>query len=293
MKKLSTLLSISLLFISMVGYGQDDLLDMLEEESKEESFLVEATFKGTRLINGHSVETRKKNNLDFLISHRFGEISGGAYQFFGFDQSNVRFGFDYGASDRFNIGIGRNSFEKTYDGYLKYRLLRQTTGKGSPISMTLFASAAAKTLKDPVNNDIITFNDRLAYSSQLLIARKMSSSVSLQLMPTFLHFNAILPEHDEHDVYAMGVGGRIKLSQRLALNFEYYYRFQEHKAETYNTVSIGFDIETGGHVFQLHFTNSQSMIEKGFIGETSNNFFEGDIHFGFNISRTFQLGNKK
>jgi len=292
MKKSSIILSIALLFISVAGYGQDDLLDMLDKESENETFLVEATFKGTRLINGHSVETRKKNNLDFLISHRFGEISGGTYQFFGFDQSNVRFGFDYGVSDRFNVGIGRNSFEKTYDGYLKYRLLRQTTGKGVPISATLFTSGSIKTLKDGLNNDMITFNDRLAYTSQLLIARKFSSSVSLQLMPTYVHFNAILPEHDNHDIYALGVGGRIKLSQRVALNFEYYYRLQEHKQSTYNTVAVGFDIETGGHVFQVHFTNSQSMIEKGFIGETSNNFFEGDIHFGFNISRTFQLGKK-
>jgi hypothetical protein len=273
--------------------AQDDLLDLLDEATPEQTYLVEATFKGTRLINGHSIETRRKNNLDFLISHRFGKINGGAYELYGLDQSNVRISFDYGVTDRFNIGVGRNSFEKTYDGYLKYRLLRQSSGaKAMPLSVTLFTSTALRTLKDATFDPVTGFTDKLAFSSQVLIARKLNSNVSLQLMPTLVHFNTIKPEQINNDIYALGAGGRFKLTQRLSVNMEYYHQFNRLITGSENVIAVGFDIETGGHVFQIHFTNSQSMVEKGFIAEGQNNFWGGDIHFGFNISRTFQLGNE-
>lgn len=276
---------------AMSTFAQDDLLDLLDEQTPKETYIVEATFKGTRILNGHSVETRRKNNLDFLISHRFGKINGGAYELFGLDQSNVRISFDYGVTDRFNIGIGRNSFEKTFDGYLKYRLLRQSSGASAmPVSVTLFTSASIKTLKEDLYKDVIDFNDKLAFTSQILLARKMNSSISLQLMPSYVHFNTIKPEQDNNDIYALGAGGRFKLSQRISMNAEYYHQFNRLAEGSKNAIGIGFDIETGGHVFQLHFTNSQSMVEKGFIAEGNNDFFAGDIHFGFNISRTFQLG---
>lgn len=294
MRQTKSFLTVIFLIATLYASAQDDLLDLLDAESSKQSYLVDATFKGTRLINGHSVETRHKNNLDFIISHRFGELSGGAYEFFGLDQSNIRIGLDYGVTDRFNIGVGRNSFQKTYDGYLKYRLLRQSTGhKAMPISATWFSSMAIKTVKDPEYDDVIDFSDRLAYTHQLLIARKFNSALSLQLMPSYVHFNSITEGQDNNDVLALGIGGRIKLTKRISLNAEYYYQFQTLTENTYNSLAIGFDIETGGHVFQLQFTNSQAMIEKGFIAETSNDFFDGDIHFGFNISRTFQLGEHK
>lgn len=285
---------IALCLWTLNSYAQDDLLDLLDEQTPEETYLVEATFKGTRILNGHSIETRRKNNLDFLISHRFGKLNSGAYELFGLDQSNVRIGFDYGVTDRFNIGIGRNSFEKTFDGYLKYRLLRQSTGANAmPVSITLFTSGSIKTLREPPFEDMINFNDRLAYTNQVLIARKFNSNISLQLMPTYVHFNTIKPNQSNNDIYALGAGGRFKLSQRISVNAEYYHQFNRLQPGTTNVIGIGFDIETGGHVFQLHFTNSRSMIEKGFITEVDNDFFAGDIHFGFNISRTFQLGEGK
>lgn len=281
-----------LLFISPV-MAQDDLLDMLDDESSNETYITAATFKGTRLINGHSVETRKKNNLDFIISHRFGKMSGGIYEFYGLDQSNIRIGFDYGVSDRFNIGVGRNSFEKTYDGYLKYRLLRQATGANPfPFSLTALTAMSVKTLKDPVYEEVIEFSDRIAYSTSLLIAHKFSPSLSLQLMPSYTHFNAITSDMDRNDIISMGVGGRVKVSKRISINAEYHHQFKKLSDEFYNSLALGIDIETGGHVFQLHVTNSQAMIEKGFIAETRDNFFDGDIHLGFNISRTFQLGDQ-
>ncbi|MBU2913267.1 hypothetical protein KO526_04595 [Reichenbachiella agariperforans] len=278
---------IIVLAYSSALWAQDDLLASLEAEQADQKMLVEATFKGTRLINGHSIETRKKGVMDFMISHRFGTIDGGFYELFGLDYAQIRIGLEYAVTDRLYVGLGRNSFEKTYDGFAKYRVLRQSTGKGSmPISATWLSSMAIKTLKDPEND--LAFTDKLSFTHQLLIARKYEK-LSFQIMPTWVHRNLIGEEDDTNDILAMGVGGRVKFSQRVALCVEYYYQFEPLNNTTTNALAIGFDIETGGHVFQLQFTNATAMVPSSFITQTTNDFFEGEIHFGFNISRTFQV----
>lgn len=274
---------------ALTALGQDDLLDLLEKETPQEAVqFEESIFKGSRLINGHTVVTRKKNSLEFLISHRFGRINSGIYDFFGLDGANVRFGLERGMTDRLTIGLGRNSFEKTYDGFVKYALLRQHTGATqSPVSITWFSSAAIKTLRSFDADINLTTRDCLAYSHVMLIARKFSNALSVQLMPSVVHRNQILPEQN-NDVFALGAGARLKISKRVSFNAEYYQRVKTAAADlNKNSLALGFDIETGGHVFQLHFTNSQAMVEKGFIAETQGDFFDGDIHFGFNISRVF------
>jgi hypothetical protein len=281
-------LTLVLWALTLSLHAQDDLLASLEAEQADQKTLVDATFKGTRLINGHSIETRKKGVMDFIIAHRFGTIDGGAYELFGLDNALVRIGLEYALTDRFYVGAGRSSFEKTFDGFAKYRLLRQSTGSGSmPVSATWLSSMALKTLKDPVQE--LQFTDKLAFTHQLLLARKFSNGVSLQLMPTWVHRNLIGELDLNNDIFALGVGGRVKLSQRVALCAEYYYQFQQLNETTKNALAVGFDIETGGHVFQLQFTNATSMVPKGFVSETTNDFFDGEIHFGFNVSRTFQL----
>jgi len=281
----STLISLAL---ALPLLAQDDLLAGLEAEQADQKTLVDATFKGTRLINGHSIETRKQGVMDFIIAHRFGTIDGGAYELFGLDNALVRIGLEYALTDRLYVGVGRSSFEKTYDGFVKYRLLRQSSGKGSvPLSATWLSSMALKTLKDPTYD--LLFTDKLAFTHQLLLARKFNNGLSLQLMPTWVHRNLIGETDLNNDILALGVGGRIKLSQRVALCAEYYYQFQHLNENTQNALAIGVDIETGGHVFQLQFTNATSMVPKGFVSETTNDFFKGEIHFGFNVSRTFQL----
>lgn len=267
--------------------AQEDLLSLLEEATPAETNLTPASFKGSRLINGHTIMTRRKGSLEFLIAHRFGRLNSGAYELFGLDNANVRFGLDYGFTDRLTAGFGRNSFEKTYDVFAKYALLRQATGKNAfPFSATIFSSAAIKTLR-PIDPDTeIPFTDRLAYTYQLLLGRKINSKFSLQLMPTLVHFN-VVESTRENDLVALGMGGRYLLTKRLSINAEYYYRFGERDLDNQDALAIGIDLETGGHVFQLQFTNSRSMVEKGFIRETTGDFFNGDIHFGFNITRTF------
>ncbi|MEK6478405.1 DUF5777 family beta-barrel protein [Catalinimonas sp. 4WD22] len=283
------------LLISVYGtLSAQGLMDELEkeEDSLNIQTVEEATFKGNRLINGHSVETDGKGQLTFLISHRFGRINGGAYEFFGLDESNIRLGLEYGVTDRLSIGIGRSSFEKVIDGFVKYQLLQQQSGaREVPLTITAFTSMAINTLRNENPERELQFKSRVDYTYQLLMARKFSSNLSLQLMPTLVHRNLVATADMDNNLFALGVGGRYKLTNRLALNVEYYYRINAEAEESiyYNPIAIGFDIETGGHVFQLHFTNAQAMIEEGFITETTGNFFSGDIHFGFNISRVFQL----
>lgn len=275
--------------------AQDDLLSVLEQQSADSAQIVyaEATFKSSRVINGHSVEMRDGGVLEFLISHRFGRINQGIGEFFGLDDSNIRLGLEFGITPDLNIGIGRSSFEKQLDGFIKYRFLRQQTGaRNIPFTAVAFVSMAVNTLEDLPDQDL-DFTNRTNYTYQLLLARKVNPNFSLQLTPTLVHKNLVILESDDNDLYSLGLGARHKITQRVAINAEYFYLINRPDAQgIQHSMAIGVDIETGGHVFQLHLTNSIAMIEKGFITETTDDFFDGDIHFGFNISRVFDLSGK-
>ena len=291
MKRLSIFL-LSLLLAASLS-AQDDLMNMLKDSTNAEINYTTATFKSTRVINGHSVQMMAPGQLDVRISHRFGLVNLGAYEFFGLDQSNMHFSLEYGITKWLMVGIGRGSYEKIFDGFAKYAILRQSTGaRNMPVSVSALTSIAATSLKwaDPTRTNY--FSSRLSYVGQVMIARKFSPSFSLQLTPTIVHRNLVPTELDPNDIYAVGAGGRMKLTKRISLNAEYFYMInsKQNMSETiYNPFSVGFDIETGGHVFTLLFTNSLQMIEKGFVGETTGNWLKGDIHFGFNISRVFTL----
>jgi len=286
-------LFIAFLFTFIFSYGQDEgesLLDLLGEEEEVTNY-ASASFKTTRIINSQSIENVAEGVLDFKISHRFGRVNGGLSEFFGLDQATIRLGLDYGITDRLMIGIGRSTVQKAIDGFAKYKLLRQSSGKKNmPITLSLYSSIMvnAQAWANPERENY--FSSRLFYTHQILIGRKFSSGTSLMLMPTLVHRNLVESTAIENTVYALGIGGRQKLTNRLALTFEYIYVLPDQIADIYtNSLSIGFDIETGGHVFQLHFTNSLGMMDKQYITETTGEWGAGDIHFGFNISRVFTL----
>jgi len=291
MRHLTLFIFLSLISVSL--FSQEDLLDLLNKNVEPEINFASATFKSTRIMNGHSVEKMPPGQLDFRISHRFGTINSGAYEFFGLDQSNIHFGLEYGILDWLMIGIGRGTYEKTYDAFAKFTILRQSAGaRIMPVSVSVLSSVAATSIKwtDPERDNY--FSSRLSYVNQILIARKINQSFSVQLSPSFVHRNLVATEFDPNDLWSIGAGGRMKLTKRISLNAEYYYMINSKtnmSREIHDPFSIGFDVETGGHVFQLIFTNSLAMIEKGFIGETTGDWLKGDIHFGFNISRVFTL----
>lgn len=261
--------------------------------SQEQGEKVNFTFKDTRVVNGQSIETNQESQLKFIISHRFGNVSDGLEEFFGLDQSTIRLGLDYGIFDWLTVGVGRSSFEKTLDGFLKAKVIHQKKENGSPISVTLFSSIAGRTLDFDDERDEF-FSSRLFYTFQALIARKFSERLSLQLMPTLVHRNLVANSSENNDVFAIGFASRYQLTKMISFQTEYYYTLPDQIDDAFtNSLSLGFDIETKNHVFQLHFSNSRGMIEKFFIGETTASWEDGDFFFGFNISRDFQIGGRK
>jgi opacity protein-like surface antigen len=275
------------------AYAQD-LMDILGDDKPKTEYTY-ATFKAIRIVNGQSVENPASGVLLFMVSHHFGKLNSGAYNFFGLDQSTIRLGLDYGINDFLSVGVGRSSWEKTYDASFKLKILRQSSGdRNMPVSLSLYSSIALNSLKfqDPTRKNY--FTSRLAFTNQLLIARKFTNSLSLQLSPTIVHKNLVATAAEQNDIFAVGFGGRYKLTKRLSLNAEYFYLLPGNTADNFqNSFSVGFDIETGGHVFQLHFTNTQPMFDRAFITETTGKWKKGDIFFGFNISRVFTIKKPK
>jgi hypothetical protein len=284
---------ILLLLSSSALFAQDDLMGLLDENIPPEINYTTATFKSTRIMNGHSVERMPPGQLDVRISHRFGTLNSGSYELFGLDQSSVHFGLEYGILNWIMIGVGRGTYEKTYDGFAKFTILRQSSGaRVMPVSVSVLSSVAVTSVKWTDTSRTNYLSSRFSYVHQLLIARKINQSFSVQLSPAFVHRNLVATELDPNDLFAIGAGGRMKITKRISFNAEYYYLLNSKSymsQDVFNPLSLGFDIETGGHVFQLIFTNSLAMIEKGFIGETTGSWLKGDIHFGFNISRVFTL----
>jgi hypothetical protein len=281
-------------------FAQGDLLDVLGPDSTAISY-TGASFKSTRVINGHSLETLPQGVLDFRISHRMGFVNSGINNFFGLDQAAIRLGLDYGLTDRLMVGIGRSSYQKTVDGLLKFKLLRQCdAGCTMPLTADLVASASVTTLiaeevpwYRPGNEDF--FSNRLSYNFQLVVGRKFSEGLSFQVTPGVIHRNLVTRKEEHNDLLNVGLAGRAKLTKRVALTGEWFAVLPDQgpRDPFHNSVAVGVDIETGGHVFQLQFTNSTGMFERAAITETTGDFFNGDIHFGFNISRVFTLYDPK
>jgi len=252
-------------------------------------------FYDTRIVNGHSVEVSDAGTGKFIIAHRFGRVNSGAYNLYGLDDSNIRIGFDFGVKPWLTLGAGRSSFEKTYDAFAKGQILRQATGeKECPISLTVLGSVAYKSDTTRVAGALIDAEDKLFYTAQVLAAKRFGDRVSAQIMPSFVHRNLAPTRNSSNDVFSVGAALRVLVSKRITLNAEYYY-VPEGQLDTQfnNSLALGIDLETKGHVFQFHFGNSRGMIEKFFITETTGSWENGDIHFGFNITRDFKMRGRR
>lgn len=298
-----------IIYINVKGQDTTDIMSRLEKDPKKTEYTI-ATFKSTRVITGHSVENIGKGVLDVRILHRFAPLNRGSYDLFGFDIASMRMGFDYGITNNIMVGVGRSTWQKTYDAFVKVRILRQSTGaRNMPITLSYIPTVAVRTEKlrlDTLGERILPgLGDRTSFTQQLIIGRKFSKSFSMQLMPTFifgqnrvdsinkytLDKDNIIKGPHRDNIFALGVAGRLKISKRVSLNAEYYYQFVDHKPKSnYNSVAFGVDIETGGHVFQVHLTNSNGMSEKLLIADTDDKWKFGYLRLGFNISRVFNVG---
>ena len=274
---------------------EDDLMKLLGDDKPRKEKVYNA-FKSSRVIMSQSMEMLRPGVLDFRILHRFGRLNGGAYELFGLDgPATVRLGLDYGFTDWLMMGIGRSTTKKELDGTIKLRALHQSTGKGAlPFSLVLVGGATMNGLKNMDTTVRHYFSSRMGYYGQVIIGRKFSESFTLQFMPTIVHMNLVPATADDNDLLAGGIGARMKLTKRMSLNADFYFVANPFTSGIrYHPFSLGFDFETGGHVFQLHFTNAKGMNERAFIADTDYNWGNGDIMFGFNISRSFQLKKKK
>ena len=286
------LIVVVLISISQIAIAQN--IDLFSEKSSLSGRdITTGTFKSTRIVNGHSIENVGAGVLDFRILHRFGTINQGAYNLFGLDQATMRIGLDYGINSRLMVGGGRSTYEKQYDAFFKYRIIRQQTGERNiPLSVSLASTMIYKSLKDVVTTYEPYKTDKLSFAHQLLVASKLNDYLSIQFTPTVVHYNMVEHKTIPNDFYSLGTGFRLRVSPRVNITTEYYHRFDKLTGY-YDPLTIGVDIETGGHVFQLHVTNSTGMTERTFINETTGSWGKGDLRFGFNISRVFTVRKPK
>lgn len=270
------------------------MLELLNDSLNQQiPDMVSSTFKATQIVNTPTIESPGKQNLQFMIMHRFGRVNEGAYALFGLDNATIRFALDYGVTDWLTLGIARSSLEKVYDASIKWKIIRQRE-KEVPVSVSAFGLIANSVLKYS-GKPYLNFKYRTIYTSQVLIARKLNTNLSLQLTPSWVHFNLVPEPQDRNNIFALGLGGRMKLSNRVSINAEYNYLHGNQLISTtvYNSLSMGVDIETGGHVFQLIFSNSEGMSPPYYLAKTTGSWERGDIYFGFNITRLFDLKGSK
>ena len=290
--KTRVLLSLVLLiFIASGSAKSQDLMSLLNDDKPKIDY-TSATFKTTRIVIGQSIENPAKGNMLFLITHHFGAINSGYENLFGLKQATIRLGLEYGLTDRIGFGVGLNTYLNTWDGFIKVKILRQSKGaRKMPLTVALFANTAIYTTKWEIPERKNYFTSRMSYCFEILIARKFGQRLSLQLMPAMVHRNMVETAADKNDIFSLGAGGRFKVSKRVSINLEYYYIFpnQVVSATVYNSLSVGVDIETGGHVFQIFLTNSAGEFEEAFLTNTLGAWNKGAIYLGFNISRIFTI----
>ena len=283
------------LLISNGLFSQDSLEDILGSTSSSAK-PISTTFSSTRIVNSHSVEMIPKGVGEFRISHRFGTIEEGFYDIFGLDQAKIRLGYDYGITDKIMVGFGRNSHKKVYDIFGRFSFLNQTIDNSTPITLQYLFASSMKTLR---YGKKIPFMQRFAQINQVLIAKKINN-LSLQFMPSLM-----IHEYEGYDkkiFSGVGAAARYLVGKRVAINIEYFARLRHNENgsqefnrifnENYNSLGLGIDIEAGGHVFQFHFSNTNTMNEQAFMFETDKTWEKGEICFGFNILREFS-NNKK
>lgn len=301
---MKNLLFVIAFLFSFQTYAQDDLMSMLEEENPTPTNTkVIATFKGAKIINAHTTELVKAKTLDFRITHRFGNIGGasggGFHTLYGFDQSeDIRISFDYGLNEFIQLGIARSKRMENLDGNLKAKILHQTDDNSIPVSMVWFSNFAFTPQRD-LDDKYLNISSRISYVHQLIVARKFSEKLSFEILPTLVHRNLVVRDEagitDENTFFSLGFAGRVKLSQRVAIVADYFHNFSDYRLnhptkKFYNPLGIGVEIETGGHVFNLAFTNASGIIENNYLTTTTDDWLAGGYKFGFNISRVFTLG---
>ncbi|WP_310555849.1 DUF5777 family beta-barrel protein [Flavobacterium sp.] len=281
MKYLSILV---VLFSFHFSFGQDDLLSEIDSTSVDNQKVASA-FKAMKIVNLESTKLAAKGDLYLVIAHRFGSIKDNIEGFFGLDNAVTQIKFIYGVGNGLSLSAGRS--EQAYDFAAKY-ILKSQQENGFPVTIVGFNSLGFNNLLKQSNYPKLKFVNRITYVNQLLVSRKFSEKFSFQLAPTYFHENFVLNDFQSNSQFAIGLGGRYKVSKRISINADYAAHLNRTSSSVFkNPLSVGVDIETGGHVFQMHFTSSQGIHESGFLGNTTGDWSKGNVFFGFNLVRVF------
>lgn len=277
----------ALLFVSLISsvlvYSQEDLLKDIDTVSTANASSPPA-FKALQIVTGQSTKLTAKNEWYVVIAHRFGDVSAGFKNFFGLDDASTKLGVIYGVTDAISLSLSRETNMKTFEFGAKYRLLKQNDDV--PVDLIGYNVMALNTDLDTENYPHLKFGDRLSYLTQALISRRFNENFSLQLTPSYVHKNLYEPTIENNNQFLTGLGGRYKISKRISINAEYFVNFDNHSFYK-NPLSLGMDIETGGHVFQLLFSNSQLNSDIGYLTNATGKWEKGQIFFGFNLYRVF------
>ena len=271
------------LFGLATAYSQDDLLSELDSTQVVDTH-ASAAFKGLQIVTLQTTKMPAAKEVYFVVSHRFGTVKDGISEFFGLDKATTKIGGVYGVTDWLSVSASRHTLLKVYEAGIKYRLARQSAD--FPLEIVGYNTVDINTFLEKEDYPKIQFGDRLTYITQLLVSRKISDKLSVEVIPSYIHKNLYNPGTENDNQFSMGAGGRLKLTKRLSLNAEYVYNFDKPGFYA-NPLSVGLDIETGGHVFQLLFTNSQAMTEGGYITNAAGDWGKSDFFFGFNLYRVF------
>ncbi|UZU00123.1 DUF5777 family beta-barrel protein [Chryseobacterium fluminis] len=277
----------ALLFLSILVSGfvcaQEDLLKDIDTLQTTDNIQPPA-FKALQIVTGQSTKLSAKKEWYIVVAHRFGDVSEGFKNFFGLDDASTKLGVIYGVKDWLSLSLSRETNMKTFEGGAKYRLVKQN--ENFPVDIVGYNVMALNTELDQDNYPYLKFGDRLSYLTQALVSRRFSDKFSLQLTPSYVHKNLYEPTNEGKNQFLTGLGGRYKISKRISVNAEYFVNFDSHRFYK-NPLSLGMDIETGGHVFQLLFTNSQINSDIGYLTNASGKWEKGQIFFGFNLYRVF------
>jgi len=270
MKRFSVLITILLFY--MICYSQEEQI-------------IKNNFQGTRLVNGHSANLAEKGELQLLIQHRFGNINGGFYEFFGLDQASMRLGFEYGFGKNFNLGFGRSTYLKTYDLFAKIRLIQQTTS--FPLTAVVTTGGSFPIIKDYFPESHDSFSDKFSGNVQLHLASTIKK-FSFQVSPGYMRTGFLPAENENISMFTMALGGSFSITKKLSTNVEYLVPFNSEVPGN-NPLSIGVDLDTGGHLFQIVLSNNQRMFDQAIYTNTGGDWMEGSLFLGFNLIREFDI----
>lgn len=274
---------------NLANAQDEDLMGQLDSNQPKEKQVSMAAFKGLQVCNMQSTKLPVKGEFYFLVSHRFGDLTNGINNFFGLDAAYTKLGGIYGVTNWLSLGLSRQTHGKIYELAAKYKMANQEDN-GFPVTIVGYNTMDITSDKLELIYPDIKFTNRLAYSTQLLVSRKFNNNFSAQLVPIYIHKNLYDGVLDQKNLFLIGTGARYKISKRLSLNFDYAARVnlpEGFNSPYHNPMSLGLDIETGGHVFQMVLSNSQAMNDVSYFSSATGITGGNGIFFGFNMYRVF------